>query len=139
MSRVIFDRTGSEVSLVKSQATTLYPFVPSGPRFTAALGFFAELGFATLWRHEGLAGLRFGGAYFMLQDIDVPEWQKNQIITYEVDNLDTYWSEIESKNLPQRFPGARTLPPTDFPWGREVHIVDPGGVCWHVRQADGKA
>jgi predicted enzyme related to lactoylglutathione lyase len=120
---------------VKSHATTLYPFVPSGPSFTTALDFFAELGFAKLWQHEGLAGLRFGGAYFMLQDIDVPEWQKNQMITFEVDDLDVYWSEIESKDLSRRFPDVRTRPPTDFPWGREVHIVDPGGVCWHVRQA----
>jgi predicted enzyme related to lactoylglutathione lyase len=122
-------------SPVKSQATTLYPFVPSGPSFTTALDFFSELGFAKLWQHEGLAGLRFGGAYFMLQDIDVPEWQKNQMITFEVDDLDIYWSEIESKDLPRRFPSVRTRPPTDFPWGREVHIVDPGGLCWHVRQA----
>jgi hypothetical protein len=26
-------------------------------------------------------------------------------------------------------------PPTDYAWGREVHIIDPGGVCWHVRQS----
>ena len=82
---------------MKSHATTLYPFVPSGPSFTTALDFFAELGFAKSWQHEGLAGLRFGGAYFMLQDIDVPEWQKNQMITFEVDDLDVYWSEIESR------------------------------------------
>jgi predicted enzyme related to lactoylglutathione lyase len=120
---------------VKSQATTLYPFVPSGSSFAIALDFFAELGFATQWRDGGLAGLRFGGAYFMLQEIDAPEWQKNQMITFEVDDLDAYWSEIEAKDLSRRFPGARLRAPTDFPWGREVHITDPGGVCWHVRQA----
>jgi hypothetical protein len=32
---------------------------------------------------------------------------------------------------------VRTKRPTDFPWGREVHIIDPAGVCWHVRQAVG--
>jgi hypothetical protein len=120
---------------VKSQATTLYPFVPSGQSFTTALDFFVELGFAKLWQHEGLAGLRFGGAFFMLQDIDVPEWQKNQMMTFEVDDLDTYWSEIESKDLPRRFPGVQMQPPTDFLWGRELHIADPEGVCWHIRQA----
>ncbi len=61
--------------MMKAQATRLYPFVPSGPRFTTSLAFFGELGFEKLWEHDGLAGLRFGGAYFMLQDIDVPEWQ----------------------------------------------------------------
>jgi hypothetical protein len=52
-----------------------------------------------------------------------------------VDDLDLYWSEIEAKDLPGRFAGVRLRPPTDFAWGREVHIIDPGGVCWHVRQA----
>jgi predicted enzyme related to lactoylglutathione lyase len=124
---------------MKPQATTLYPFVPSGPDFEAAVAFFAELGFAKEWQHEGYAGLRFGGAYFMLQMIDVPEWQKNQMITYEVDDLEAYWSEIDAKQLDARFPGVRTRPPTDFPWGREIHIIDPAGVCWHVRQANRSA
>jgi hypothetical protein len=109
--------------------------VPSGPDFRLALAFLAELGFAKEWEHDGLAGLRWDAAYFLLQDIDVPEWQKNQMITFEVEDLDSYWSEIEPKQLPAKFPGARLRPPTDFPWGREIHIIDPGGVCWHVRQA----
>jgi predicted enzyme related to lactoylglutathione lyase len=116
-------------------ATGLYPFVPSGPDFDRALAFFAELGFASQWQHDGLAGLRFDGAYFMLQSIDVPEWQKNQMLTLEVSDLDAYWTEIDAKDLPRRFPGVKTKPPTDFAWGREVHIIDPAGVCWHIRQA----
>ncbi len=122
---------------MNANAITLYPFVPSGPDFRASIAFFAELGFDTLWEHDGLAGLRFGGAYFMLQNIDIPEWQTNQMITFEVDDLALYWSEIAAKDLPGRFSGVSIRPPTEFPWGREVHIIDPGGVCWHVRQAAG--
>jgi hypothetical protein len=122
---------------MKSQATRLYPFVPSGPGFARSLEFFAALGFETLWQHDGLAGLRFGGAYFMLQDIDVPEWQANQMISFEVADLDLYWSELVDQNLEERFPGVKLRPPTEFSWGRELHIIDPGGVCWHVRQAGG--
>lgn len=120
---------------MKTEATTLYPFVPSGPDFERSLAFFAALGFAVQWRAGGLAGLRFGGAYFLLQDIDVPTWQENQMITFEVGDLDAYWSELEPLDLPGAFPGAKARAPTDFPWGREVHLIDPGGVCWHVRQA----
>jgi hypothetical protein len=122
---------------MQSQGKGLYPFVPSGASFATALAFFNELGFETAWQQQGLAGLRFGAAYFMLQDIDVPEWQKNQMITYEVDDLDLYWSEIAAKDLPGRFAGVKLKLPTDYPWGREMHIIDPGGVCWHVRQAAG--
>jgi hypothetical protein len=121
---------------MKTQATRLYPFVPSGPLFARSIEFFPALGFEKQWQHEGLAGLRFGGAYFMLQDIDVPEWQKNQMIVFEVTNLDDYWSELEARDLAGLFPGVSLRPPTEFPWGREIHIIDPGGVCWHVRQAE---
>jgi hypothetical protein len=116
-------------------ATALIPFVPAGADFELALAFFAELGFATAWRNGGLAGLRFGGAQFMLQEIDVPEWQKNQMLVIEVDDLDAYWQSIAAKRLAERFAGVRTKEPTEYPWGREVHIIDPAGVCWHVRKA----
>jgi hypothetical protein len=119
---------------VKTKAVSLHPFVPSGPNFAVALAFLAELGFDKTWENGGLAGLRYGGAYFILQDIDVPQWQATQMIVIEVEDLDAYWSELEPKDLPAKFPGAKLRPPTDFPWGREIHIVDPGGVCWHVRQ-----
>ena len=122
---------------MKTRATTLYPFVPSGPDFARSLEFFAALGFEAVWRHDGLAGLRFGGAYFLLQDIDVPEWQKNQMITFEVTDLDAYWAELEAKGLEGAFSGVKLRPPTDFPWGRELHIIDLAGVCWHVRQSGG--
>jgi hypothetical protein len=103
-----------------SQGVALYPVVPSGSDFSIALEFFAELGFEKLWQHDGLAGLRFGGAYFMLQEIDFPEWQKNQMIVFEVDDLDAYWSEIDLKDLPGQFAGVRTRPPTDFSWAGRV-------------------
>lgn len=120
---------------MKTTATTLYPFVPSGPQFTRSIEFFAALGFETQWQHDGLAGLRFGGAYFLLQEIDVPEWQKNQMITFEVEDLEFYWAELKLKELETTFPGVKLRPPTQFPWGSEIHIIDLAGVCWHVRQA----
>ena len=120
---------------MKSRATTLYPFVPSGADFKTAIAFFQELGFEKLWGDDSLARLRFGGAMFLLQNIDIPIWQSNQMITFEVDDLDAYWTEIAAKDLSTRYDGVKLKPPTEFPWGREIHIIDPGGVCWHVRQA----
>jgi predicted enzyme related to lactoylglutathione lyase len=122
---------------MKARATTLYPFLPSGPAFARSLEFFAAVGFEAEWQDGGMAALRFGGAFFLLQNIDVPEWRKNQMVTFEVDNLDLYWSELEAKDLAGAFPGVNVRPPTEFPWGREVHFIDPAGVCWHVRQARG--
>jgi hypothetical protein len=120
---------------MKTQATTLYPFVPSGPDFQTALAFFSELGFEKQWEQKGIAGLRFGKAYFLLQDINVKAWQENQMITFEVTDLDADWSELNAIALPGKFAGVKFRPPEQFPWGRELHIIDPGGVCWHVRQS----
>ena len=132
-------RTGGKFRPMKSQATLLYPLVPSGPQFGRSLEFFAALGFEKEWQHDGLAGLHFGGAYFLLQDIDVPQWQQNQQITFEVADLDVYWEELQAKDLTHSFPGAKLRPPTQYPWAREIHVIDPGGVCWHVRQSGGRA
>jgi hypothetical protein len=118
---------------MKTQAKTLYPFVPSGSDFSQALAFFEDLGFTKVWGDDSLAGLRFGGAYFLLQNINVPVWQENQMLTYEVDDLEGYWQELQEAKLTEKYPGVRLKPPTDYPWGREIHIIDPGGVCWHVR------
>lgn len=120
---------------MNARATALYPFVPSGPDFQKALDFFVALGFEERWNDGGLAGLRFGDAYFMLQKIDVPIWQENQMIVVEVDDLDGYWAELEAKDLTAKFEGVKLKPPTDYAWGREIHIIDPAGVCWHVRES----
>jgi len=120
---------------MQTRATALIPFVPSGPSFELALAFFVELGFAAVWQDSDIVGLRFGHAYFMLQNVNVPIWQENQMLTLEVDDLELYWREVDALDLPSRYEGVRTRPPTDFPWGREIHIIDPAGVCWHIRQA----
>jgi hypothetical protein len=90
---------------MQTLATTLYPFVPSGPQFERSLEFFAALGFEQIWQHDGLAGLRCGGAYFLLQDIDVPEWQANQMLTFEVTELVLVAlpCRVESRSIPDDF------------------------------------
>ncbi|MEZ6017657.1 MAG: GNAT family N-acetyltransferase [Planctomycetota bacterium] len=116
------------------RALALRPFVPSGADFARSSAFLEALGFVTEWSHDGLAGLRLGAASVLLQDIDVPVWQENQMLVLAVDDLDAFWAHVVAVDLLARFPGTRANAPTDYPWGREVHLIDPAGVCWHVRQ-----
>jgi hypothetical protein len=115
----------------------LYPFVPSGKNYDAALSFFEALGFTKEWGNDQLCGLKMDGGQFLLQNIENKEWQHNQMIVLEVDDLVTFWERLSSKNLEENFTGVRIKEPVDYPWGREVHIIDPGGVCWHVREGGG--
>ncbi len=120
---------------MKTTATVLYPFVPSGPDFDLAIRFFNAIGFETSWNAGDIAGMKWGGAYFMLQKYENKDWQENQMLTIEVDDLEAYHAELVAMDLPAQFPGVRIKEPTDYPWGREMHIADPAGVCWHFRQS----
>lgn len=118
------------------KATKLYPFVPSGKNYKLAVSFFEELGFTKLWGDDDLCGLQMDEAYFMLQNYHSREWQENQMIVIEVDDLEAYWDQISDKDLESRFTGIKLKKPTDYPWGREIHIIDPAGVCWHIRNTE---
>jgi hypothetical protein len=57
---------------MRTTGIALRPFVPSGRDFAATKAFQRELGFEVEWENQGLAGLRFGGADLILQDIGIP-------------------------------------------------------------------
>jgi uncharacterized glyoxalase superfamily protein PhnB len=111
---------------------SLKPFIPSGPSFATAKRFFTDLGFSVNWEVEGLAELQLGGATFLLQDLHNQEMQSNLMMFVSVENLDDWWQRILASGVLGRYPGVRAKEPADYPWGqREVHLIDPAGVCWH--------
>jgi hypothetical protein len=113
---------------------SLRPFVPSGPDFGVACQFFQDLGFGKEWESDGVAGFACGEAKFILQNYDVPEFAGNYMVRLDVSDLEAWWQQIEPLRLAEKYPGVRLTPPTNFPWGREVNIIDPAGVLWHIGQ-----
>lgn len=110
----------------------LKPFIPSGPDFAKAKAFFRDLGFEVRWEIDGLAELALGDVAFLLQDFHNAEMQNNLMMFVKVDDLDEWWRRIEVSKVMERYPGVRAKEPKLFPWGqREVHLIDPAGVCWH--------
>jgi hypothetical protein len=114
--------------------SAIIPFVPSGKDFARSRALFRELGFEERWQNGGYAGFGSGGAQFILQDFDNPDFAANLMIRINVPDVDAWWTEMRTKSLPDSFPGVRLGTPKDFPWGREVHFIDLAGVCWHVGQ-----
>jgi uncharacterized glyoxalase superfamily protein PhnB len=112
--------------------SSLKPFIPSGADFAMSKSFFLDLGFQLNWETEGLAELRLGAAAFLLQDLHNQNMQENLMMYVTVDDLDAWWRHIQSTGVLERYEGARAKEPTDYPWGeRELHLIDPAGVCWH--------
>src|SRR5262245_57944013 len=115
---------------------SLSPFVPSGADYAGSRRFFADIGFQETWESSGCAGFRNGAAQFILQNFADKHFAENYMVSIAVPNLDAWWAAISEKELDRVYPGVRFNPPKDFPWGREVHFIDPAGVCWHVRQVE---
>ena len=99
-----------------------------------AKNFFQELGFSKTWDIGDYSGFEKDGCSFILQQYDNRSFAENLMLTVNVDDVTTFRTAMLDKQLPQRF-GARIGIPTQMPYGLEVNIIDPAGVCWHFVQA----
>lgn len=112
---------------------SLEPFIPSGEDFASSKEFFKELGFSIVWENGGYTGFENNGCKFILQDFHNKEFSENLMMKVTVDNLDKFWEKLSEKNLPERFL-VKLNAPQNFPWGREVNLIDIAGVCWHFSE-----
>jgi len=108
-------------------------FVPSGPDYAQALRFYEDLGFSIAWQSDDLSILQYGAHCFFLQRFTHVELQQNYMMYLSVEDLDAWWDKLSALSLPEKYPDVRIKPPQDYPWGlREIHLIDPAGVLWHI-------
>lgn len=110
-------------------------FVPSGSDFQKSRQLFLELGFQIVWEADGFVGFENNGCKFILQSNDNKEFAENFMMSVKVDDLDGFWREIRALNLPEKF-DVKLDEPKNFPWGREVNLIDVAGVCWHFAESN---
>jgi len=115
---------------LKIKYNSIEAFVPSGSDFQASRQLFLELGFNIVWETNDFVGFANTGCRFILQKYDSKEFAENFMMNVKVDNLDEFWQELTALNLTEKF-SVKLREPTDFPWGREVNLIDIAGVCWH--------
>jgi catechol 2,3-dioxygenase-like lactoylglutathione lyase family enzyme len=121
MSRTVPD--GSE---------TARPFLPAKD-FETSRAFYQALGFELLLDGE-VAIFGVGGGGFVLQRYYQKDWAENSMLQLMVDDLDAWWTHIQSLDLPGRF-RVRAEAPALQPWGlRVAYVHDPAGVLWHVSE-----
>jgi uncharacterized glyoxalase superfamily protein PhnB len=109
------------------------PFMPAKD-FDLSKRFYEALGFEKVLDGE-VAIFDAGSGGFILQRYYQEDWARNFMMQLMVDDLDAWWSHIESLDLPNRFGVPAPKPPAMQPWGlRVAYVVDPTGVLWHVAQ-----
>jgi len=108
-------------------------FVPSGGDFGASRQLFLELGFSVVWETNDFVGFENNGCRFILQNYNAKEFAENLMMRVTVNDLEEFWQKISKMDLPEKY-GVSLREPADFPWGREVNLIDIAGVCWHFAQ-----
>ncbi|QHW33054.1 glyoxalase [Paenibacillus rhizovicinus] len=112
----------------------LRPFVPSGADYALAQRFFEELGFEKRYADESISVFRIGEQEFYLQNFDDQAFQNQFMLELAVDDLDGWWARIQAMVQGGAY-NMKAKEPTRYPWGkREVHLIDPSGVCWHLSE-----
>ena len=109
---------------------SIEPFIPSGSDFEGSKQLFLALGFHIRWEAGGYIGFQRDDCKFILQKYEDRTFAENLMMRIEVSDLDAFWQELIQKELRKGF-GIKLKEPTMFPYGREVHLIDLAGVCWH--------
>ena len=118
---------------VFQQTELARPFLPARD-FELSKRFYEALGFEKTLDSE-VAIFKIGSSGFILQRYYQEEWASNFMMQLMVDDLDQWWSHIESLDLANRFGVPAPKPPAMQPWGlRVAYVVDPSGVLWHIAQ-----
>lgn len=117
----------------KMKYNSIEAFVPSGADFQKSRQLFIELGFNIAWEADDYVGFENNDCRFILQKYDEKSFAENFMLSVKVNDLDEFWQQISEKNLPEKF-GVKLNPPKNFPWGREVNMIDIAGVCWHFAE-----
>ncbi|MFC5651029.1 hypothetical protein ACFPYJ_18340 [Paenibacillus solisilvae] len=116
------------------KAVKLRPFIPSGEDYNLAQRFFEALGFEKLYSDSGLSIFRMGEQEFFLQNFHNKEFQENFMVELVVEDLDGWWTHLQTIALEEKYP-IKVKEPTIYPWGkREINLIDPAGVCWHISE-----
>ena len=109
------------------------PYLPAKD-FDVSRRFYEALGFEKLLDAD-VAIFRLGGSGFILQRYYQKDWAENFMMQLMVDDLDAWWSHIQSLDLPRAFGVPAPKPPAMQSWGLRVgYVIDPSGVLWHVAQ-----
>lgn len=120
---------------MKLASTTLRTFVPSRS-YETSRRFYKELGFDEKWTSNELSIFHASESQsFFVQNFYRKEQAENFMMQLMVEDLDAWWTHLTSLDLESRYEGVKMKAPHDYPWGlREIHLIDPAGVLWHITQ-----
>jgi hypothetical protein len=118
---------------MQHNAISIRPFV-GAEHFDISRSFYRDLGFEEVILSPDMSLFKTGAFGFYLQDAYVKDWIDNTMVFMEVENVDSFWDELQVLDLPSKYKGVRYTPIRTLDWGKECFVHDPAGVLWHFGQ-----
>lgn len=115
---------------MEHKAKSIRPFV-GAKDFTISRSFYRDLGFGEIPIGHNMSFFTSGDFGFYLQDAYVKDWIDNTMVFMEVENVDEFWTDLVSLDLPSKYKGVRIVPIRRLDWGDECFVHDPSGILWH--------
>ena len=115
---------------MEHKAKSIRPFI-GAKDYNLSRDFYKNLGFAETAISHNMSIFCSGNLSFYLQDAYVKDWVDNTMLFMEVDDVERFYKELVTLNLPAKYEGVRIIPIVYLDWGSECFVHDPSGVLWH--------
>ncbi|ANF52629.1 glyoxalase [Chryseobacterium glaciei] len=115
---------------MKQNVKSIRPFIGS-KNFQISRDFYKDLGFEEIILEHNLSLFKKQEIGFYLQNAYIKEWIENTMLFIEVENVDEFWTELLSLNLPEKYDGVKLIPIRTMDWGKECFVHDLSGILWH--------
>jgi catechol 2,3-dioxygenase-like lactoylglutathione lyase family enzyme len=112
---------------------SIRPFL-GAKAFEVSRQFYQDLGFEETVLSHNFSVFRMGQTAFYLQDAYDQDWIDNTQVFLEVADIESFWNNLQSLRLTEKYAGVRIEPIRTLEWGKECFIHDPSGILWHIGQ-----
>jgi catechol 2,3-dioxygenase-like lactoylglutathione lyase family enzyme len=115
---------------MEHQAKSIRPFI-GAKNFEVSRDFYRDLGFQEIRIGTTMSYFSTNDFGFYLQNAYVKDWIDNTMVFMEVENVDRFWDQLVTLQLPSKYDQVKLVPVRELDWGKECFVHDPSGILWH--------
>lgn len=111
-------------------AKSIRPFI-GAKDFEVSRNFYRDLGFEEVTLGGSMSVFKMGETAFYLQNAYVKDWVDNTMIFMEVDDVESFYKQLVTLDLMNKYENVKLTPIRNEDWGSECFLHDPSGILWH--------
>ncbi|OJV22649.1 MAG: glyoxalase [Dyadobacter sp. 50-39] len=115
---------------MQHQALSIRPFIGAAD-FEISSAFYRDLGFEEVKLSPAMSLFKTGNYGFYLQNAFNRDWVDNTMVFLEVEDVERFWDDLVTLDLPAKYQNVRLTPIRTDHWGKECFVHDPSGILWH--------